>query len=82
MLARGGVGDGLVRTAAFKLVRISELNGDCRNAKKRPPPPPPDPPPPQGCIGRGGGTPPPLQGAQPMPNHCPPDARRRLQWHL
>ena len=24
----------------------------------------------------------PLQGAQPMPSHCPPDAKCRLQWHL
>ena len=27
-------------------------------------------------------VPPPLQGAQPMPSHCPPDAKCRLQWHL
>ena len=26
--------------------------------------------------------PPPLQGAQPMPRHCPPDAKCRPQWHL
>ena len=32
----------------------------------------------QGCIGRGG-APPPLQGAQPTPSHCPPDGKRRLQ---
>ena len=25
--------------------------------------------------------PPPLQGAQPMPSHCPPDAKCWLQWH-
>ena len=37
----------------------------------------------QGCIGRGGGTPPaPLEGTQPMPSHCPPDAKCQLQWHL
>ena len=24
----------------------------------------------------------PLQGAQPMPSHCPPDAKCQLQWHL
>ena len=41
--------------------------------------------PPQGCIGKGGGgghTPLPLQGAQPMPSHYPPDAKCQLQWHL
>ena len=26
--------------------------------------------------------PPPLQGAQPMPSHCPPDANCQPQWHL
>ena len=33
---------------------------------------------------RGGGTPPPppLQGAQPMPSHCLPDAKCQLQRHL
>ena len=31
---------------------------------------------------RGGGTPPPLQDAQPMPSHCPPHAKCQLQWHL
>ena len=36
----------------------------------------------QGCIGRGGGTPRPLQGVQPMPSHCPPDAKCQPQWHL
>ena len=36
----------------------------------------------QGCIGRGGGYPPPLQGAQPMPSHRLPDGKRQLQWHL
>ena len=40
------------------------------------------PPRPQGCIGRGGGTHPPLQGAQLMPSHCPPDAKCPPQWHL
>ena len=30
----------------------------------------------------GGGTPPPLQGAQSMPSHCPPDAKCQPQWHL
>ena len=36
----------------------------------------------QGCIGRGGGVPPPppLQGTQPMPSHCLPNSRRRLEW--
>ena len=29
----------------------------------------------------GGGYPPPLQGAQPMPSHCPPDAKCQPQWH-
>ena len=28
------------------------------------------------------GTPPPFQGAQPMPSHCPPDAKCQPQWHL
>ena len=38
----------------------------------------------QGCIGRGGGYPPPatLQGAQPLPSHCPPDAKCQPQWCL
>ena len=27
-------------------------------------------------------TPHPLQGALPMPSHCPPDAKCQLQWHL
>ena len=37
----------------------------------------------QGCVGRGGGCPrPPLQGAQPRPSHCPPDAKCQPQWHL
>ena len=32
---------------------------------------------------KGGGVPPPpLQGAQPMPSHCPRDAKCRLQRHL
>ena len=26
--------------------------------------------------------PPPLQGAQPMPSHCPPDAKCEPHWHL
>ena len=30
----------------------------------------------------GGEVPPPPPGAQPMPSHCPPDAKRQLQWHL
>ena len=30
----------------------------------------------------GGAPPPPLQGAQPMPSHCPPDAKCQAQWHL
>ena len=47
------------------------------NNSASPAPPPPSPP--EGCIGRGGGT---FQGAQPMPSHCPPDAKCRLQWHL
>ena len=29
-----------------------------------------------------GGLPPPLQGAQPMPSHCTPDAKCQLAWHL
>ena len=44
---------------------------------------------PQGCLGRGGGTPhPPIGshrlgiGAQPMPSHCPPDAKCQAQRHL
>ena len=43
----------------------------------------------EGCIGRGGGTPPlealsetPFEGAQPMRTHCPPDATYQPQWHL
>ena len=36
----------------------------------------------QRCIGRGGGTPPPFQGAQPMPSHCLSDAKCQCQWHL
>ena len=31
---------------------------------------------------RGPGGTRPLHGAQPMPSHCPPDAKCRLQWHL
>ena len=30
--------------------------------------------------GGGAPLPPPLQGAQPMPSHCPPDAKYQLQW--
>ena len=40
----------------------------------------PPSPPAGGCIGMGGRCPP--LGAQPMPSHCPPDAKRQLQWHL
>ena len=29
----------------------------------------------------GAPPPPPLQAAQPMPSHCPPDAKCPLQWH-
>ena len=29
-----------------------------------------------------GGKPPPLQGARPMPSHCPPDGKCQPQWHL
>ena len=36
----------------------------------------------QGCIGKGGRYPPPLQGAQPMPSYCPPDGNCQPQWHL
>ena len=32
--------------------------------------------------GGGEGTPPPLQGAQPAPSHCPPDTKCQLQWHV
>ena len=35
-----------------------------------------------GMQWKGGGYPPPLQGAQPMPSDCPPDAKCQLQWHL
>ena len=48
----------------------------------RPPPLPTRLPDCQGRIGTGGGTPPPLQSVQPMPSHCPPDAKRQPQWHL
>ena len=38
---------------------------------------------PQECGGVGGRyPPPPLQGAQPTPSHCPPDAKYQPQWHL
>ena len=37
----------------------------------------------QTCIGEGERhLPPPLEGAQPMPSHCPPDANCQPQWHL
>ena len=36
----------------------------------------------QRCAGKGGGYPPPFQGDQPMPSHCPPDAKHQFQWHL
>ena len=40
-------------------------------------------PPGAGCIGRGAEPPPPpLQGAQPTPSPCPPDAKCQPQWHL
>ena len=35
-----------------------------------------------GMLWKGGGVPPPLQGAQPMPSHCLPDAKCQLQRHL
>ena len=40
------------------------------------------PPPSHRDASEGGVYPPPLQGAQPMPSHCLPDAKRQLQWHL
>ena len=44
----------------------------------------PPSPPALGCIGTVGGNPPspPLQGAQPMPSHCLPDAKCQPQRHL
>ena len=42
----------------------------------------PSQPCPQGCVGRWGSTSPPLQRAQPMPNHCPSDGKCQFQWHL
>ena len=41
-------------------------------------------PPPTGMHwkGRGLPPPPPLQGAQPVHSHCPPDAKCEPQWHL
>ena len=36
----------------------------------------------EGMHWKGGGPPPPLQGAQPMPSHCPPDTKCQPQWHL
>ena len=38
--------------------------------------------PPAGMHWKGGRYSPPLQGAQPMPSHCPPDAKCQPQWHL
>ena len=35
--------------------------------------------PPQGLVPA---PPPPVQGAQPMPSHCLPEGKCRLQWHL
>ena len=35
-----------------------------------------------GMHWKGGRYAPPLQGAQPMPSHCPPDSKCQLQWHL
>ena len=35
-----------------------------------------------GMRWKGGRYPHPLQGAQPMPSHCPPDGKGQLQWHL
>ena len=49
------------------------------------------PPPPWGAQGWGGGAgiqwkrgspPASLEGTQPMPSHCPPDAKCQPQWHL
>ena len=40
-------------------------------------------PPPRGMHWKGGSPPPPpLEGAQPTPSHCPPDAKCQFQWHL
>ena len=44
------------------------------------PAPPPDPR--DALEGGGGRYPSPLQGAQPMPSHCPPDGNCQPQWHL
>ena len=52
--------------------------------------PEPPPPPPYACVYvhprdalEGGEVPPPsLQGAEPMPSHCPPDAKCRPQRRL
>ena len=39
--------------------------------------------PPPGMHWKGGEVPPPpLQGAQPMPSHCLPDAKCQPQWHV
>ena len=49
----------------------------------RPKPEPRCPPPPGRDVLEGGeAPPPPLQGAQTMPSHCPPDGKCQLQWHL
>ena len=59
------------------------------------PPPPPrrirmgihqrrmESPPPKGMHWKGGRLPPPppLEGAHPLPSHCPPHAKCRLQWN-
>ena len=36
----------------------------------------------QDALERGGGVPPPLQGAQPMPGHCLPGSKCQPPWHL
>ena len=40
--------------------------------------------PPAGMHWKGGRypSPPPFQGAHPMPSHCPSDAKCQAQWHL
>ena len=53
---------------------------------RSPPPPPldkhiPAPHPPRDALERGEVTPPPLQGAQPMPSHRLPGAQCQPQWH-
>ena len=37
---------------------------------------------PRDALEGGGGTPRPLQGAQPMPSHCPPDTKCLPEWPL